>query len=58
MSGSVCDGRSNVMSVDGNEKVKRAEVSTDVRKMQRGGHAHTPPVLAEDKINMTFNTHG
>jgi len=46
------------MSVDGNEKVKRAEVSTDVRKMQRGGHAHTPPVLAEDKINMTFNTHG
>ena len=58
VSGSLCDGRSNLQGVDGNEKVKMAEVRTDVRKMQRGGLAHTPPFLAEDKINVTFRTHG
>lgn len=58
MSGSVCGGRPNVLDVAGNEKVKMAEVRTDVRKMERGGHAHTPPFLAEDKINVKFSTHG
>jgi len=58
VSGSLCDGRSNLLGVAGNEKVKMAEVRTDVRKMQRGSLAHTPPFLLEDKMNVTFSTHG